>query len=155
VQKGRKSSSSGTITLKTVAEKLGLSPGTISAVLNESPSSVHIPQSTRERIVATAAAIGVIAHEIGDAYGSLIISGIEHYASEKDYLFITGIHRHDPKLFERYSRLLRERGAEGFITIDLNLPHVLALPTVAVSGHGQHRGVTNIVIDHHRAAELP
>jgi LacI family transcriptional regulator len=171
---GRKSPvAAGTVTLKTVAEKVGLSPGTVSAVLNQSPSAVHIPQATRERIVAAAAGLnyrpnyfarslrrkrtntlGVIANEIGDAYGSLIISGIESYARQKDYFFITGIHRHDPQLFDRYSRLLLERGVEGFITIDLNLPRVLPLPTVAVSGHGQLRGVTNIVIDHSRAAAL-
>jgi DNA-binding LacI/PurR family transcriptional regulator len=174
MKKGRKASgATGIITLKTVAEKVGLSPGTVSAVLNDSPSSVHIPQATRDRIVAAAAelkyrpnyfartlrrkrtnTIGVIAHEIGDAYGALVISGIEHSARQKDYFFITGVHRHDPELFERYLKILLERGVEGFITIDLNLPHVLPLPTVAVSGHGQYRGVTNIVIDHRRAAEL-
>lgn len=174
MKKVRKSSgASGIVTLKTVAEKVGLSPGTVSAVLNDSPSSVHIPQVTRERIVAAAAelnyrpnyfarslrrkrtnTIGVIANEIGDAYGSLVISGIETYARQKDYFFLTGIHRHDEQLFQRYSRILLERGVEGFITIDLNLPYMPPVPTVAVSGHGQHRGVTNIVIDHHRAAEL-
>jgi len=43
---------------------------------------------------------------------------------------------------------------EGFITIDLNLPHSLPLPTVAVSGHGQHEGVTNITLDHRHAASM-
>ena len=41
-----------------------------------------------------------------------------------------------------------------FITIDLNLPHSLPLPTVAIAGHRRYGGVTNIVLDHRRAAEL-
>jgi DNA-binding LacI/PurR family transcriptional regulator len=156
-----------------VAERVGLTPGTVSAVLNNSPSSRNIPQPTRDRIVAAASAlnyrpnyfarslrkkrtntIGVIAHEIGDAYGALVIAGIENYTRQKDYFFITGIHRHDPQLFEQYSSLLLQRGVEGFITIDLNLPHALPLPTVAVSGHGKYANVTSIFLDHRRAAEL-
>jgi len=161
------------VTLKSVAEHVGLSAGTVSAVLNNSPAAKHIPQTTRNRILAAARelnyrpnffarslrnkrtyTIGVIAHEIGDAYGSLVIAGIENCARQKDYFFVTGIHRHDARLFEQYSRLLLQRGVEGFITIDLNLPHSLPLPTVAVSGHGQHEGVTNITLDHRHAASM-
>lgn len=38
------------VTLKTIAEHLGLTPGTISAVLNNSRAAERIPQRTRERI---------------------------------------------------------------------------------------------------------
>jgi DNA-binding LacI/PurR family transcriptional regulator len=164
--------SGGIVTLKTVAEHVSLSPGTVSAVLNNAPSAEHIPEHTRSRILAARElnyrpnffahalrkkrtyTIGVIAHDIGEGYSALVIGGIENYARQKDYFFIPGIHRHDPELFERYSRLLLERGVEGFITVDLNLAHSLPLPTVAVSGHGQHEGVTNIVLDHRGAARL-
>jgi len=163
----------GVVTLKSVADHVGLTPGTVSAVLNNAPSSKNIPQKTRDRIRLAASeldyrpnffarslrkkrtyTVGVIAHEIGDGYSSLVVAGIESYAREKEYFFITGIHRHDPQLFEKYSQLLLQRGAEGIITIDLNLQHSLPLPTVAVSGHRQHEGVTNIVLDHHKAASI-
>jgi DNA-binding LacI/PurR family transcriptional regulator len=163
----------GVVTLKAVAEHVGLSPGTISAVLNDAPSAKHIPQPTRNRILAAAremnyqpnffarslrkrrtCTLGVIVHDIGEGYGSLVVAGIESYARQKDYFFVTGVHRHDPEIFDRYSALLLQRGVEGFITVDLNLPHSLPLPTVAVSGHRQHAGATNIVVDHRRAAEL-
>ncbi len=163
----------GVVTLKSVADHVGLTPGTVSAVLNNAPSSKHIPQKTRDRIRLAAReldyrpnffarslrkkktyTVGVIAHEIGDGYSSLVVAGIENYAREKEYFFITGIHRHDPELFEKYSRLLLQRGVEGIITIDLNLQHSLPLPTVAVSGHPQHEGVTNIVLDHRKAASM-
>jgi LacI family transcriptional regulator len=163
----------GVVTLKSVADHVGLTPGTVSAVLNNAPSSKNIPQKTRERIQEAAReldyrpnffarslrkkrtyTVGVIAHEIGDGYSSLVVAGIENYAREKEYFFITGIHRHDPELFEKYAQLLLQRGAEGIITIDLNLQHSLPLPTVAVSGHRQHEGITNIILDHRKAASV-
>src|SRR6185437_6579901 len=134
------------VTLKSVAAHLGLSAGTVSSVLNDAPSAKHIPKQTRDRIVAAARkldyrpnyfarslrkrrtmTIGVIAHEIGDGYSSSIIAGIESGARQRDYFFVTGIHRHDRDLFERYSRLLMQRGAEGIITVDFNLAHSLPL----------------------------
>jgi LacI family transcriptional regulator len=163
----------GTVTLKAVAAHVGLSPGTVSAVLNDAPSAKHIPKPTRERIIAAARkldyrpnffarslrkqrtfTIGVIACEIGDGYSSSIIAGIEATARERDYFFVTGIHRHDPELFEKYARLLLQRGAEGIISLDFNLEHSLAVPAVAIPGHTENDGVTNIVLDHRRAAEL-
>ena len=42
------------MTLKAVAQHLGLTPGTVSAVLNDSPSARSIPQDTKNRIHAAA-----------------------------------------------------------------------------------------------------
>ncbi len=44
----------GRVTLRTVATYLGLTPGTISAVLNSTLASKRIPQSTKDRIFAAA-----------------------------------------------------------------------------------------------------
>jgi DNA-binding LacI/PurR family transcriptional regulator len=163
----------GAVTLKAVAEHVQLSPGTVSAVLNDSPSSKHIPEMTRERIIEAARrlnykpnffarylrnkrtyTIGVMLNDIGSEYGGLVICGIEDYVRQKDYFFITGVHRHDPTLFQKYERLLMERGVEGVIAVDVHLPHALQVPTVAIAGHQQYDGVTNIVLDHHRAAQI-
>src|SRR6202043_2128269 len=161
------------ITLKAVAQHLGLTPGTVSAVLNDSPSARSIPQETKNRIHAAAKelnyrpnffartlrnkrtfTIGVIAEEIGDSYGSLVISGIEEYLRKRDYFFLTVVHRHDAELLSRYSQMLLERGVEGFITGDTTVNEEPALPTVAVAGHKKVKGVTNIVLDHYHAASL-
>jgi DNA-binding LacI/PurR family transcriptional regulator len=161
------------VTLKAVAAYVQLSPGTVSAVLNDSPSSRHIPEVTRKRIVEAARhlnykpnffarylrnkrtyTIGIMLNDIGSEYGGLVISGIEDYVRQKNYFFITGVHRHDPELFARYERMLLERGVEGVITLDLHLPHAVRVPTVAIAGHRQHEGVTNIVLDHKCAARL-
>src|SRR5271165_3644959 len=142
------------ITLKAVAQHIGLTPGTVSAVLNDSPSARSIPQETKNRIHAAAKelnyrpnffartlrnkrtyTIGVIAEEIGDSYGSLVISGIEEHLRKMDYAFITVVHRHDEQLLNRYTQLLLQRGVEGFITVDTAIHEAPSLPTVAVAGH--------------------
>ena len=161
------------VTLKTIAQHLGLTAGTVSAALNDSPAAKSIPEHTKKRIIEAARdlnyrpnffartlrlkktnTIGVIAEEIGDAYGALVISGVEEYLRSKDYFFLTVVHRHDPKLLHTYAQMLQTRGVEGFITTDTSLGEKLALPTVAVAGHRQVEGVTNIVLDHKKAARL-
>ena len=161
------------VTLKMVAERVGLTKGTCSAVLNQTTASRSIPVQTQERILAAARElsyrpsfyarnlgvkrtymIGVVTQEIGDFYGSPIISGIERYLRQKNFFFLTVAHRHDPKLLETYSRLLLDRGVEGFITIDTFVDHPLPVPTVAVPGHRRVQGVTNIVLSHRKAAWL-
>jgi len=64
------------------------------------------------------------------------------------------VHRHDPILLNRYSQMLSERGVEGIITVDTTVQEAPMLPTVAIAGHKKLKGVTNIVLDHERAAVL-
>jgi DNA-binding LacI/PurR family transcriptional regulator len=132
-----------------------------------------VPEHTKKRILHAARAldyrpnffarslrakrtymVGVILQEIGDAYGSVVVSGIERYLREQNVFFLTVAHRHDKKLLDSYSTVLRERGAEGFITVDTVLSEQPPLPTVAVAGHQKINGVTNVVLDHRYAATL-
>src|SRR5689334_24158003 len=117
------------VTLKTIAAHLGLTPGTVSAALNNSAAARSIPEHTKQRILTAARelnyrpnfsarslrlqrtyTIGVIAEEIGDAYGSIIISGIEQHLRQHNFFFLTVIHRHDKKLLQTYSQMLQARG---------------------------------------------
>lgn len=158
------------VTLKVVAERVGLTPGTVSAVLNKSPASSSVPQHTKNRILAAARelnyrpnffarslrvkrtfTVGVIA-QIRDAYGSMVISGIEQHLRQHGFFFLIADHRHDEQVLETYSHLLVERGVEGFIAVDAPITRPLPLTTVAVAGHRRVEGVTNIVLDHRRAA---
>jgi DNA-binding LacI/PurR family transcriptional regulator len=161
------------VTLKTLADQLGLTPGTVSAALNNSPAARSISEQTKNRIIQAAQAlnyrpnffartlrvkrtytIGVIAEEIGDAYGASVISGIEEYLRKNNYFFLTVIHRHDPKLLQTYAQMLLTRGVEGFITLDTSITEKPALPTIAIAGHERIEDVTNIILDHKRAARL-
>src|SRR5713226_3904461 len=161
------------VTLKIVAERVGLTKGTCSAVLNKTAASRSVPLHTQERILAAARElhyrpsfyarnlgvkrtymIGVVTQEIGDPYGSLVISGIARYLRQKNFFYLTVAHRHDPKLLETYSHILIDRGVEGLITVDTSIYQPLPLPTVAIAGHRRVEGVTNVVLDHRRAARL-
>ena len=161
------------VTLKAVGELVGVTASTVSAVLNNSSAARSVPERTKKRILEAARAldyrpnffarslranrtymVGVILQEIGDAYGSMVVSGIERYLREKNVFFLTVAHRHDQKLLESYSTVLRERGAEGFIMVDTILSEHPRLPTVAVAGHQKIKGVTNVVLDHRHAATL-
>lgn len=161
------------VTLQTIASRLNVTPSTVSAALNNSAAARSISERTKQRIIAAAKelnyrpnysarslrlqrtyTIGVIAEEIGDAYGAMVISGIEEYLREHNYFFLTVIHRHDQKLLQAYAHMLLARGVEGFITTDTSIKERLPIPTVAVSGHERVEGVTNITLDHRLAAKL-
>ena len=161
------------VTLKSVAEFVGVTASTVSAVLNNSSAARSVPDHTKKRIIDAARAldyrpnfyarslrasrtymVGVILQEIGDAYGSLVISGIERYLREQNVFFLTVAHRHDTRLLDSYETVLRERGVEGFITVDTALTEEPPLPTVAVAGHRKIKGVTNLILDHRCAASL-
>jgi LacI family transcriptional regulator len=173
--KGKKSriGSPGLVTLRAVADHVGLAPGTVSAVLNNAPSARSIPEHTRQRIHVAAQelkyrpnflarslrkkrtyTVGLILEEIGDAYGSLVISGVEAYLRQHNYFFLTVVHRHNLDMLRDYTQLLLERGVEGFVTVDTSLQEPPLLPTVCVAGHRALDGVTNIVLDQERGARV-
>jgi len=168
-----KTSQQNGATLKELAKHLGLTKGTVSAVLNDSPYAKAIPQHTKDRIFAAATelnyrpnffartlrkkrtyTVGVLCAEIGDAYGSVVISGIEAVLSERKYFFVTVVHHHNPSLLQQYSDILQSRGSEGLITIDTTLAVSPGLPTIAVSGHRELDRVTNITLDHVKAGTM-
>lgn len=160
-------------TLRAVAERVKLTASTVSHVLNDSPAARSVPEETKKRILKAASelnyhpnffarslkvrrsyTVGVIAEEIGDAYGSLLISGIERYLRAHNFFFLVVAHRHDPKLLATYERMLCQRGAEGFIVLDTILADEPVLPTVAIAGHRRFKAVSNVVLDHRHAASL-
>ena len=160
------------VTLKELAQHLGLSPSTISVVLNDTPGR-SIPEDTRQRIKDAAAqfnyqpnlvarsfrnrrtlTLGVLVPELGDGYHTEVMSGIDDYLVNAGYSYYTVHHRHRPNLVEQYSKQLVAKGAEAIISIDTALEHPLPVPVVAVAGHRAIEGITNIVLDHRRAAEL-
>lgn len=161
------------ISLRTLGEYLNLSPATISLVLNNAPGVRSIPQETRDRVTMAAAkfdyrpsfyarslrkrqtfSVGVMVPDLNDHYATQVLSGVEEFLIEEGYFYLTASHRRKPDLIEEYPRLLLDRCVEGFILIDTALEHGLKLPVVAVAGHRKIEGVTNVVLDQRRAAEL-
>jgi LacI family transcriptional regulator len=160
------------VTLKQLAEHLGLNPATVSVVLND-VAGRSIPQVTRDRIKAAAKemnyqpsllgralrnqrtlTIGILVPELDDGYHTQVMSGIGDQLINAGYFYFTAHHRHQKSLVEEYTRMFIGRGAQGIIAIDTLLEHSVPVPVVAVAGHRSIPGVTNVVLDHASAAEL-
>jgi DNA-binding LacI/PurR family transcriptional regulator len=161
------------VSLRTLGEYLNLSATTISLVLNNAPGVHSIPQETRDRVVAAAEkfdyrphfyarslrkqqtfSVGVLVPDLSDHYVARVLAGVEELLIEEGYFYLTASHRRKPELLEEYTRLLIDRCVEGFILIDTALEHSWKLPVVAVAGHRKIEGVTKVVLDQRRAAEL-
>ena len=163
----------GPVNLKTLAAHLGLSPTTLSLVLNDSPLANTIPQETKDRILVAARefnyrpnfiarslrsartfTLGVLAPEISGGYASEVLGGIEEHLLKEGYFYFVASHHHRQELLKQYAQLLVERRVEGLIAVDT--PHFArsVAPTVYVSGHGNAPGDANITLDHERAAVL-
>ena len=159
--------------LRELAEHLGLSVATVSLVMNRSPAAKSIPQHTQTRVRAAARelnyrpnvmarmlrqkrsfTIGVIVPEISEGYGALVLSGVEDHLLHEGYFYFVVSHRHRKDLIDEYPRLLQQRAVEGLILVDTPCQRTVPLPMVAVSGHKHLSGVTNISLNHGRAAHL-
>jgi DNA-binding LacI/PurR family transcriptional regulator len=161
------------VSLKQLAEHLGLSPTTLSLVLNEAPLANTIPRETKDRILVAARefnyrpnfiarslrsartyTLGVLAPEISGGYASEVLGGIEEHLLKEGYFYFVASHHHCQELLKQYTQLLMERCVEGLIAVDTPRLARPASPTVCVSGHDNAPGVTNITLDHERAAVL-
>lgn len=172
-KKKPKPSGSKPLSLKELAEHLALSPATVSLVINRSPVADSIPQQTKDRILSAARkfkyrpnffarslrarhsfTVGVIVPEVSDGYSASVMSGIEDFLLQEGYFYFVVSHRHRADLIDEYPRLFVERSIDGLIAVDTPWSLSLSVPVVTVSGHNKVRGVTNIVLNHVRAAEV-
>lgn len=163
----------GRTTLRDLANHLGVSQTTISLVLNDAPQAKGLSAETHRRVLAAAKefnyrpsffarnlgktrseSIGVIAPELSEGYFTVVMGGVEKCLINRHYLYFTSCHYWQPELMERYPRLLLDRGAEGLLLLNTNADFITPLPVVAISGHKAGPGVTNVILDHTRSAEL-
>ena len=161
------------MSLKKLAEHLGLSPATVSLVTNRSTVADSIPQETKDRIFAAVRkfkyrpnffarslrtqrsfTIGVIVPEVSDGYSAAVMSGVEAYLLQEGYFYFVASHRHRSDLIDEYPRMFLERSVDGLIAVDTPWHLNLSVPVVTLSGHNDVKGVTNIVLNHQRAAEV-
>ena len=161
------------VNLRELAEHLGLSAATVSLVMNRSPAAKSIPHHTQARVRAAARelnyrpnvmarmlrqqrsfTIGVIVPEISEGYAALVLSGIEDHLLQEGYFYFVVSHRHRSDLIDEYPRLLQQRAVEGLVLVDTMCQSAISVPVVAVSGHKHLPGVTNITLNHSKAARL-
>jgi DNA-binding LacI/PurR family transcriptional regulator len=160
------------VSLKQVAEHLGVHPTTVSVVLNDVPGR-SISQATRDRIKAaakdfnyqpsllarslrnqTTLSIGILVPDLAESYHNQIVGGIGDHLMESGYFYFTAHHRRKKNLVDKYCQMLLGRGVDGLIAIDTPLDHSFPVPAVGVAAHRPIQGITNVVLDHRRAAEL-
>jgi LacI family transcriptional regulator len=156
-----------------LAEHLELSQTTVSLVLNNSPSAKSIPQETRKRVVEAAErfnyrpnyfarslrqsrsmSVGVLAPDLSEGYFTRVMNGVVQELTGAHYFYFTACHDWKRDLIEKYPRMLVERAVDGFLLLNTPSDHIdVPVPVVAISAHSLAENVTNIVLDHHLAAQ--
>lgn len=157
--------------LRELAAHLGLSPTTVSRVINDAAVKHRIAAQTQERVRQAAAAlnykanvvarglrkkqsftVGVMVPEISEGYAACVLSGIEDALLGEKFFYFVVSHRHRPELLEGYPHLLLSRAVEGIIAVDTAIEEVLPVPVVAVSGRRRQGVALTIELDHLTAA---
>ena len=161
------------VSLKVIAQHLKLSPATISAVINDSPTARRIPQETKERVLGAVAelkyqpnyharslrrnrsfTVAVVVPEVSEGYAASVIGGIEDRLMQDDYLYLVVSHHGNQRQIDRYPTVLRNRAVEGFILVNTPPSIEIDVPIVTISTHTQSKNVTNILLDNNAAVRM-
>ena len=156
------------VTLKFLAEHLGLSKSAISSVLNNSPLARSFAPETRERIYQAARQynykpnyfarylnqrrsflIGVISPDLAEGYNAGVLGGIEEYLLKSDYRYFLATHEWSQARIEATLQMFLERGVDGMILINTPITTELDLPLAVIGKSDGIRHATSIVIDNH------
>src|SRR5579863_3563238 len=138
------------VTLRNVAERVGLAPCSVSAVLNNTPASWAIPQRTKDRVFRAAAQldyrpnlsarslrtkrthmVAVVSTDLGLASVARAVAGMERSLRRKGYLLILAAFDGDSD-WTRISVELQQRGIEGVIAVGMGQPRNVEMPVVSV-----------------------
>jgi len=138
------------VSLRTVAERVGLAACSISAILNNTPASKAIPQRTKDRVFRAVAElnyrpnlwarslrtkrtrlIAAITPDIGLAPVARVLAGVQRLLHRRGYLLALGTFDCGSE-WRNLSVALLQRGIEGVVAIDATLPPDLAMPVVSV-----------------------
>jgi DNA-binding LacI/PurR family transcriptional regulator len=138
------------VSLRTVAERVGLAPCSVSAVLNNTPASWAIPQRTKERVFRAAGElnyrpnlwarslrtkrtrlVAAITSDIGRAPVARVVAGVQSLLHRRGYLLALAVFDCASE-WNTIPVQLQQRGIEGVIAIDAILPQELELPVASV-----------------------
>jgi len=154
------------ITLRNLAEHLGLSRTTISMILNDVPEATRFPAETRQRVVESAKnlgyrpnyfarslgsrrtyLIGVVAPDFGNGYEGALLSGFGRRLLNTGYTSFVSNHFWSPSILKRHIETLRDRGAEGLLLIDSTPSESPGIPAVTICTDRSPKWSTQISID--------
>jgi hypothetical protein len=139
------------VTLRTVAEHVGLAPCSVSAILNNSAAGMSIPQQTKDRVWRAARqlnyrpnysaralrtrrtyTVAMLMPDIGYAPAARIVAGAEDFLRENDYCLIIATCDHSADWQQNQFTQLRQRGVEGVIALHAHLPLPAGFPTATI-----------------------
>jgi DNA-binding LacI/PurR family transcriptional regulator len=154
------------VTLRKLAEHLGLSRTTISTILNDVPEAARFPEETRRRVVESAQKlgyrpnyfarslgrkrsylIGVIAPDLGNGYEAALLSGFERRLLDTGYISFVSNHFWSASLLQRHVETLCDRGAEGLLLIDSTPSESPGIPAVTICTNRSPKWCTRVSID--------
>jgi len=154
--------------LKFIGEYLGLSPATVSVVLNDAPAAKVIPDTTKQRIFEAAekfnyranffarslrqsrtSTVAVLMPEMSEGYTASIVAALEDEFVRDEFSYFIACHHQNPELIDEYPRKMVDR-ADGLLFINTFLRHAPPLPSVVISGHANFPAVTNITVDNYK-----
>jgi len=138
------------VSLRTVAERVGLAVCSVSAILNNTPASMAIPQRTKDRVFRAATElnyrpnlwarslrtkrtrlVAAITSDIGRASVARVLAGVQKLLHRRGYLLALGTFDRTSE-WHSISVALQQRGIEGVVAIDATLPPDLAVPVASV-----------------------
>lgn len=145
-----------TVNLKTVAAKVGLAPCSVSAILNDTEAARAIPQATKDRVYRAAAElnyrpnflarslrtkrtrmVAVIAPGLARSAVARVVASAQQRLHERGYMVVLATSDDDDRMYAQF----QQRGIEGVISIDANVPSHLNLPVTSVDlGYGTSAG---------------
>src|SRR6202165_1183059 len=150
-QGGNLSDKQAAVSLRTVAERVGLAACSVSAILNNTPASRTIPQRTKDRVFHAVAELGyrpnlwarslrtkrtrlvaAITSDIGLAPVARVIAGVQRLLHRRGYLLALGTFDCSAE-WHNISVALQQRGIEGVIAIDTALLQDMAFPVALVA----------------------
>jgi DNA-binding LacI/PurR family transcriptional regulator len=154
------------MTLRKLAEHLGLSRTTISMILNDVPEATRFPDETRRRVTESAKKfgyrpnyfarslgkkrsylIGVIASDFGNGYDAALLGGFERHLLNTGYTSFISNHFWSAPLLQRHIETLCDRGAEGLLLIDSTPTQSPGIPAVAICTSRSPIWSTRVSID--------
>jgi len=137
------------VNLKTVAARVGLAPCSVSAILNDTEAARAIPQATKDRVYRAAAEmnyrpnilarslrtkrtriVAVIAPGLGRSSVARVVAAAQRRLHQSGYLLVLATY--DGGDANHLCVQFQQRGIEGVISIDANLPAHMSMPVTSV-----------------------
>ena len=135
------------VNLKAVAARVGLAPCSVSAILNHTEAARAIPQTTKDRVYRAAAElnyrpnflarslrtkrtrmVAVIAPGLGRSSVAHVVEAAQRRLHERGYLLVLAASDDGDGMCAQFP----QRGIEGVISIEANVPAQLNLPVASV-----------------------